>query len=108
MVVKVDNFTGHEDNCEFNYYDANQNWVKRMVFEEMDYELYINQRGNNDIKLNSCVCTLYDEQSDGVVINLKPHQILAITEQLKKEVDWEEWEQMNDTDVDDFMLNELD
>lgn len=108
MHIEVINFTGHENNCTINYYDFKGDYVKTYLLEKLEVDLHINTHGNYSVTIKSCTCTYFDElQKNGIKKNPKTHEIAKIEYAMSDCVDWDSWEQSKNTDVDDFMSNDL-
>ena len=42
MHIEINNYTGHESNCEINYYDIKGDYVYSLILEDLKTELYVN------------------------------------------------------------------
>jgi len=104
MHIEVNNYTGHENTCEINYYDSKGDYLKSLVLDNLETELFVNQQGNNSVRIVSCNCMYYDELVKlGTIYNLKNSQIQVIENAMNDCIDWETWEQEKSINVDDFM-----
>lgn len=107
MHLEINNYTGHENNCEINYYDIKGDYVYSLVLENLKTELYVNIQGNQSVRIVECDCKYYDDFfKTGKVYTPKPHQINKIEDNMSNCIDWDAWEQKQSTNVDDFFLNE--
>jgi len=107
MHIEVVNFTGYEDNCTINYFDHKGDYVRTHVLENLQVELHINTHHNYAVTIKSCTCIYFDEmQKSGIEKTPKRHELEKIQNALRDCVDWDEWEQSNNRDIDDFMHND--
>ena len=107
MVLKIENFTGYEDSCEVIINDSNDKYQKTYFLQNLEFEMYINQQGNRSVKITNYNCTQYNDLEVGSPYMLKGYELELIQNEIKNIVDWEEWEESQDKDVDDFMNNDL-
>ena len=108
MHIEVVNFQGYEDTCTINYFDKKGDYLKTYILEKLEVELRVNLHGYYSAAIKSCDCTYYDELvKNGIKKIPKKHEIWQIEQALTDCVDWEEWEQSNNRDIDDFMSNDL-
>ena len=107
MHIEINNYTGHESNCEINYYDIKGDYVYSLILEDLKTELYVNIQGRQSVRILESSCNYYDDFfKTGKVYTPKPHQIAKIEEEMSNCIDWDSWEQKQSTNVDDFFLNE--
>lgn len=107
MVIKIQNFTGYEDSCEIIINDNNGNYQKTYFLENLQFEMYLNQQDNRAVRITNYNCTHYNDLEVGVPHTLKNYELELIQNEIKNIVDWEEWEEIQELDVDDFMNNDL-
>jgi hypothetical protein len=104
MHIEVNNYSGHENTCEINYYDSKGDYLKSLVLDNLETELFINQQGNYAVRILGCNCIYYDDEIKlGVVYNLKNSQIQSIENSMCDCIDWETWQEENSIDIDDFI-----
>jgi hypothetical protein len=107
MVIKIENFTGYEDNCEIIINDNNGNYQRTYFLENLEFDMYLNQQCNRAIRITNYNCTHYNDLEVGIPYTLKNLELELIQNEIKNIVDWEEWEESQEKDVDDFMNNDL-
>lgn len=107
MQIKIENFTGYEDSCEVIINDNSGNYQKTYFLQNLKFDMYINQQGNRSIRITGYNCTQYNDLDVGVPYTLKNYELELIQNEIKNIVDWEEWQESQDLNVDDFMNNDL-
>jgi hypothetical protein len=107
MVIKIEKFTGYEDSCEVIINDKDGKYQKTYFLENLKFDMFLNLQNNRSIRITGYNCTHYNDLEVGLPYTLKRHELELIQNEIKNIVDWEEWEENQELDVDDFMHNDL-
>jgi hypothetical protein len=103
MVIEVSKFTGVESSVEINYFNNQGEWFKTHILENLEIDLIVNTHGNNQVKLKTYFCSLFDDSCNGSPIDLNRHQVYYIEKELTNLIDWDSWQMQQDKDINDFM-----
>ena len=107
MVIKIEKFTGYEDSCEVIINDKNGKYLKTFFIDDLEYEMLLNQQSNRTVKITGYNCTQYNDLEAGVSYIPSNYELQLIQNEMKNLVDWEEWEERYNLDLDDLINNDL-
>ena len=107
MHIEINNYTGHENTCEINYYDSKGDYNHSLVLDNLETELYVNIQGINSVRIVTCNCKYYDDLVKlGNVYTPSASQLSKIEKEMSNCIDWESWHEKKSTNVDDFLYND--
>jgi hypothetical protein len=69
--------------------------------------MLLNQQSNRTVKIIGYNCTQYNDLEAGVSYIPSNYELQLIQNEMKNLVDWEEWEERYNLDLDDLINNDL-